>query len=155
MWTEQEIRELIDSYTADKPVFLVELKLGADGRIGVFIGSDNGASVKDCEQLNRFLSEALDREHNDFELVVSTAGVGEPLKVWRQYTSNVGRDVKVKLTEGGSIEGKLTAAEDNRITVLTRSKERIEGRKSKQWVEQEHVLDLSAIAETKVLISFK
>lgn len=155
MWTEAEIREHIESYTAEKEVFLVDLRVGADGRIGVFIGADHGASIKDCEALNRYLEEVLDREQYDFELVVSTAGVGEPLKVWRQYVANVGRDVKVKLNDGGSIEGKLTEAADETITVLTRVKERIEGRKSKQWVETAHKVPLNDIAETKVLISFK
>lgn len=137
------------------PLFLVDLRVGADGRIGVFIGGDEGVTVRDCEQLNRHLNEVLDNQSNDFELVVSTAGVGEPLKVKRQYKANVGRQVKVKLNPQGSIEGELIKADEEEIVVKTRKKERIEGRKSKQWVEEEHKIPFNDIAETKVLVSFK
>lgn len=140
---------------ADSPLFLVELKLGSDGRIGVYIGGDNGVTIKDCEKLNRHLNEELDNVSHDFELVVSTPGVGEPLKVRRQYAANVGRNVKVKNQEGKSLEGELVEANDNGIVVKTRKKERIEGRKSKRWVEELHPLDFEAISETKVLVSFK
>jgi len=155
MITEQQVIQHIESYIADTPLFLVDLKMGADRRVGVFIGSDVGATVKDCSLLNRHLNEALDNDSNDFELVVSTPGVGEPLKVKRQYFANVGRNVKLKLTEGKSLEGELVEATENGVVVKTRVKERIEGRKSKQWVEENHEIDFNAIAETKVLVSFK
>ena len=155
MITEQQVLQHIESFCADSSLFLVDLKIGADGRIGVFIGGDEGVTVKQCGQLNRFLNEALDNQNNDFELVVSTPGVGEPLKVKRQYFANVGRNVKVKLAEGASLEGELVDANDDRIVVKTRVKERIEGRKSKQWVEENHEIEFPRITETKVLISFK
>ena len=68
---------------------------------------------------------------------------------------NVGREVKVKLINGQVIEGLLKLVEDDQIVVVSRQKERIEGRKAKKWVENEHVIKFSEIKETKVIISFK
>lgn len=155
MITEQQVLKHIETYIADTQLFLVDLKMGADRRIGVFIGGDSGVTVKECGQLNRYLNEVLDNDSNDFELVVSTPGVGEPLKVKRQYFANVGRNVKLKLKDGKSLEAELIEANDQGIVLKTRVKERIEGKKSKQWVEENHEIDFDSIAETKVLISFK
>ena len=155
IFSEEQVRDTIEEYLKDTALFLVELTVGGDGRIGAYIGGDNGVSVKNCEDLNRHLNEVLDNVSNDFELVVSTPGVGEPLKVTRQYGANIGRTVKVRRLDGTTLEGELTESDDKGFVVKTRKKERIEGRKSKQWVEEDHRFEFDSISETKVLVSFK
>ena len=67
---------------------------------------------------------------------------------------NVGRDVKVRPVTGRGIEGALIAADEASFTVKTRRKERIEGRKAKQWVEEDFTYKYNEIEETKVVITF-
>ena len=90
----------------------------------------------------------------DFALQVSSPGLNEPFKVARQYAKNIGRDLDVK-TGNGRIEGKLTNVSEAGITIINRTKERIEGRKAKEWVERVHEIPFSEIVETKIVISFK
>jgi len=41
------------------------------------------------------------------------------------------------------------------LVLKTKEKKRIEGRKAKQWVEEEHQLSAGEIDWTKIIISFK
>jgi ribosome maturation factor RimP len=79
----------------------------------------------------------------------------QPLKLHRQYLKNIGRDVQLKITGAGKAEGKLTQATEEAITIVVREKRRIEGRKAKEWVEEEQTYPLSDLDWTKVQISFK
>lgn len=155
MISEKRVRELVDEWADDGPAFLVDLKISAANQIAVFIDSDNGMTIQECAKLSRHVESELDREVEDFELSVSTPGLDQPLKVRRQYQKNVGREVKVRLKDESSLKGELIGVEQTEIVVKTRSKERIEGRKAKQWVEKEHRLPFEDIVETRIVISFK
>jgi ribosome maturation factor RimP len=75
--------------------------------------------------------------------------------VTRQYVKNVGRQVAVKLLDGENFTGELVAANADEAHVKVREKRRVEGRKSKEWVEEIFALPYENIKETKVIISFK
>ena len=62
--------------------------------------------------------------------------------------------MKVKFNDGGTIEGELVAAEGERITLKTREKKRIEGRKAKEWVEELMEIPTETIKETLIKIVF-
>jgi hypothetical protein len=53
------------------------------------------------------------------------------------------------------VEGKLIAATENEVVIQTREKRRIEGRKAKEWVEEDHMYALEQLEWTKVQVSFK
>ena len=63
--------------------------------------------------------------------------------------------MKVKLKEGGKIEGTMIAATPEEITIQTTRKERIEGKKKKETIVEDHVLKMYNVLETKIVISFK
>ena len=63
--------------------------------------------------------------------------------------------MKLSLLEGGSIEGVMNEVGDEAIQLTTREKRRIEGRKSKEWVEEVHEIKIEDIKVAKVVISFK
>jgi ribosome maturation factor RimP len=97
----------------------------------------------------------LDREEQDFELQVSSAGLDKPLRVLKQYIKNIGEEVKVKLTDNSKLQGVLKDANEKGIIVETISKERVEGRKKKETVIKDHELTFKEIKEIKIVISFK
>lgn len=148
------LEEKIDEYLTGTDSFLVSLELGAGNDIQVLIDNDKSTSVSDCIGLSKFLEKSMDRDEEDFSLHVSSPGLDRAFTHVRQYIKNVGRDVKVWPIEGSKIEGLLKKADEEGIEVITRSKERIEGRKAKQWVEQCHVFTYEDIKETKVVITF-
>lgn len=117
--------------------------------------SDSGLSIDRCVAISRVIEGSLDREKEDFELKVSSPGVGQPLQLERQYAKNIGRTVAIVTNEGQQVEGELKSVEEAEILISTRKKEKKEIGKGRIWVETEHRFPITDIKETKVLVSFK
>ena len=155
MITEENVRHLVEEKIADTDQFIIDVKVHPGNKIVVLLDADSAVTIADCVSVSRHIESSLDREQEDFELSVSTAGVGQPLQHIRQYVKNIGREVKVKQFDGTTIEGELREADDEGVLVVSKKKEKIEGRKAKQWVETEYAIPHDNIMETKVIISFK
>lgn len=155
MITQERIIALVEEKIADTDIFVVEVVVKPGNKIEIYIDKDSGLALQDCLRVSRHVEGNLDREVEDYALDVSSPGVGRPLKLKRQYLKNIGRNVEIKLTDGSKIEGKMTAADDSKIVVLTSAKEAVEGKKGKKLVERENEIPFDAIAETKIVISFK
>lgn len=158
MISKKRVLELIDERIAelDNGLFVVDLNISTTNVIKVELDKyEGGVSVEDCIRVSRNVEHNLDREAEDFELSVSSAGLDQGLRVFPQYKKNIGRQVKVKLNEGGKIEGKMIDATPEQIIVQTTRKERIEGRKKKETIIEDHVLTMDKIKDTKIVISFK
>ena len=105
--------------------------------------------------MSRNIEHNLDREEQDFELQVSSPGLDRPFRVVQQYKKNVGREVKLTPINGTKIEGLLKSANDEGVVIETESKERLEGKKKKVTVVEEHSFNYDEIKETKIIITFK
>ena len=57
----------------------------------------------------------LDRDVEDFELEVGSAGITSPFKVLRQYVENVGNEVEMLLKSGTKLTGVLKSADEKRV----------------------------------------
>lgn len=140
----------------DNGLFIVNIHINTNNVIYVELDKHEGSvSVDDCIRVSRNVEHNLDREEQDFELSVSSAGLDKGLRVFPQYKKNIGRKVKVKLNEGGSIEGEMIDATPEHVVVQTTRKERIEGKKKKETIIEDHTLKMDEIKETKIVISFK
>ena len=140
----------------DNGLFIVEISVSSGNNISVELDKhEGGVSVQDCVSVSRNIEHNLDREQADFSLNVSSAGLDKGLRVFDQYKKNVGRSLKVKLNEGGSIEGELTQASEDEITLQTKRKERIEGKKKKEVIIEDMKIPMTNIKEAKIVISFK
>jgi hypothetical protein len=86
--------------------------------------------------LGNIISEItnLDRDTEDFELVVSSAGLDKPLRHINQYKKYIGRTVQVKLISAPKIEARLTEVREEGITLIHSEKKRLEGKKKKEIV---------------------
>jgi ribosome maturation factor RimP len=158
MLNREYIIELAEERIAElnKGLFIVDLRIGENNIIMLEIDSEIGSvSIDDCVRVSRNIEHNLDREEQDFELHVSSAGLDRPLRVTRQYPKNVGRELKVKTEDGRKIEALLVAADDQRIVLKTERKEKIEGKKKKEVIVEEIPLKYTEIKEAKVVISFK
>ena len=156
MIDEKHIRELAEERLATFDGFIVELTIGAGNNIKLLIDADHSISITECMSVSRNVEHNLDREVEDFSLEVSSAGLDQPFKHIRQYLKCVGRDVQVIDLEGKKLEGNMRAADEKSFTVVTKSKEKIEGRsKAKHWVDHDHIFEYKDVKQTKVIISFK
>ena len=154
MQLEKRVRELVEEKIADRPeLFLVDVKMLPNNKLIIHVDGDQGISIQDCVAISRHVGFHLEEENaiaTAYNLEVSSPGVGEPLKLTRQYAKNIGRELSLKLTNGDKKEGKLVAAEETSITIEEQIKEK--GKKVQLVSSQ---IALNDITETKVLISFK
>ena len=144
-----KIAELVENHLQGTDKFLVEVLIKPGNRVYVFIDGDHGVTIDDCVRVSRMLESNLDREVEDYELNVSSAGADQPLRMPRQYQKNIGRSLHIKLDEPNELRGKLLSTNDQGITILT------EGDKKKKITPSEIYLDYISIVEAKVIISFK
>lgn len=157
MISRTRVLELIDERFAelDNGLFLVDLTITKDNAINIEIDKHvGGVSVKDCMAVSRNVEHNLDREEQDFELHVSSAGIDRPLRVLPQFIKNINRTVEVLKNDGILIEGILKEANETELTLETTRVEKIEGKKKKETIVEQIVLPMNTIKETKIVITF-
>ncbi|MGZ8544868.1 MAG: ribosome maturation factor [Flavisolibacter sp.] len=132
--------------------FLVEIRIKPTNNVKVFIDGDEGVILSDLIQYNRKLYKELEESalfpDGDFSLEVSSPGLDEPLKLFRQYKKNLGRFVDVTLADNTRVEGKLLEAAEEAIMVETET-----GKGKKKEVKQERI-SFDQIKNTRIQIKF-
>lgn len=117
----EQITKKLEAIIADSSVFLTDIKIKPTNNIKVFIDGDEGITIDAISKINRALYKQIAETdwfpEGDFSLEVSSPGVDEPLKFFRQYKKNIGREVVVTLQEGTQITGKLIQAAPEQITL--------------------------------------
>jgi ribosome maturation factor RimP len=108
----ESVRLMTEEILLEEPVyFLVDLRIKPTNNVKVFLDGDSGITIEKCVQVNRKLYRKLEDAaifpDGDFSLEVSSAGLDEPLKLFRQYKKNIGRLVEVQLQDGSQKEGQL------------------------------------------------
>ena len=148
MIDKEKVQSVVNQELEGTDLFLVDLKIGKDNKISVFIDGDNGVAIQNCIDLSRKIESNFDREVEDFELSVFSSGVGEPLKLNRQYKKNIGRNIEVITNEEGEkVVGELLMVDEEKIVVKVQPK-----KKKDPIVEKEILID--NIKESKIIILF-
>ena len=146
---------IVNEWLEDKDYFLVDVSVSPDDKIVVEIDHAEGVWIDDCVELSRFIESKLDREEEDYELEVGSAGIGQPFKVLQQYLIHIGKEVEVLTREGKKLEGVLKDANEENMTLSIQKKVKPEGTKRPKLVEEDITYTYSEIKYTKYLISFK
>ncbi|MCH5181569.1 MAG: ribosome assembly cofactor RimP [Prevotellaceae bacterium] len=155
MIDKAKVQALVEQWLEGKEYFLADLQISADDRIVVEIDHADGVWIDDCVDLSRFIESGLDRDAEDFELEVGSAGIGQPFKVLRQYEIHEGERVEVLTTEGRRLEGLLTAVTPEGFVLVTQEKCRVEGKKRPVLVDVEVPLKYTGVKWTKYVVDFK
>lgn len=140
---------------AGTDMFVVGIKSSAYNVIELTVDSDSSVAIEDCAALSRAIEERFDRDAEDYELTVSSAGIGQPLKVFRQYKKLIGRPVEVVLKNGIRIIAELRDATPEAITLAYPEKVAVEGKKRREEVEIVKEYPLSEVKTTKEYLDFK
>lgn len=149
------VRNIVEEWLDGKDYFLVDVTVSPDDKIVVEIDHAKGVWIEDCVELSRFIESKLNREEEDFELEVGSAGIGQPFKVLQQYINHVGKDVEVLTNEGVKYCGVLKNADEDKFVVAIQKKVKTEGSKRPKLVEEDMTFAYGEIKYTKYLISFK
>lgn len=133
--------------------FIVGINLSTDNSIKVFIDGDSGVTIKHCIELSRYIEGSLDRDNEDFELNVASAGADYPFILLRQYINNIDNLIQVTDIDGKKIRGILKKADENEIEFLEEIKNK--NKKVKKITYGELItFPMEKIKETKRIITF-
>ena len=155
MIDKKKVTDLVAEWLEGKEYFLVDASVDEQNKITVEIDHKDGVWIEDCCELSKFIEEHFDRDVEDFELEVGSAGIGQPFKVLQQYVNSVGYDVELLTAEGKKMEGCLKAADENGFVVTVEEKQRLEGKKRPQMVEVDKAFGYGDVKWVKNIIDFK
>lgn len=103
---------------------LEAVELSAAGKRSVLriaVDKDGGVTMDDVTEATRAVNEILDADgvmgETPYLLEVTSRGVDRPLTLERHWRRNADRLVKVTLVEGGTFEGRIGAAEAEKVTL--------------------------------------
>jgi len=147
--------QLVESFLLNTEYYLVDVKVSNSNNILVEIDSFEGVSIDFCVDLNRHIEANLDREKEDYELQVSSAGLTEPFKVLKQYEKNIGNEVEVNTRDNKKLVGVLKSFDSEKITLEQEKQVKPEGAKRKITVQEEITILFENIKTTKHIIRFK
>lgn len=151
----KRVTEIAERHLEGSDMFVVECKATPMGEIELLIDSDTAVRLEDCAALNRAIEAELDREVEDYSLMVASAGIGSELKLLRQYAKIIGNSVEVLLKDGIKILAKLEKADEEGLVISYEEKQFIEGKKRKQTVEVTKEYKWEEIKYVKEYLDFK
>lgn len=149
------VTRIVEEWLEGKDYFLVDVTVTPDDKIVVEIDHAEGVWIDDCVDLSRYIESKLNREVEDYELEVGSAGIGQPFKVLQQYIIHIGKEVEVQDKDGKKWTGVLVDANESNFTITMLTKVKPEGAKRPKLVEQNVTFTYDEIKYTKYLISFK
>ena len=139
---------IVNEWLEDKEYFLVDVAVSSDDKIVVEIDHAEGVWIDDCVELSRFIESKLDREEEDYELEVGSAGIGQPFKVLQQYLIHIGQEVEVLTKQGQKLEGVMKDANEENFTVTIQKKVKPEGAKRPKLVDEDVTFTYEEIKKT-------
>ncbi|MDE5561632.1 MAG: ribosome assembly cofactor RimP [Bacteroidaceae bacterium] len=152
MISKSAVEQAVNEWLEGKEYFLVEVNIVAGDRIEVLIDHAEGVWIEDCADLSRYLESKLNREEDDYELEVGSAGLGYPFKVRRQWENHLEKPVETLLKNGQKYRGILTAADEDTFTVTCEEKVRHEGAKRPKQEQVAHTFAYDEAEYTKYWI---
>jgi ribosome maturation factor RimP len=153
MINRDKIEAIVEEKIAGTAIYIVDVSVSTSNKIVVLVDTDAGITVEECINISRHIESSLDREVEDFELEVSSPGLSQPFKVFRQYVKNTGREVAIVTNDNRKMKGKLLSANEDGIELETLV---VKKNEKKKKVSEKIVIQLGfdQIKSTKVVISF-
>ena len=153
-----KISEIIDAISSEivaRGLYLVDVTISKDNDVEVTIESEEGkVELEDCVAISRYFETQFDREVEDYSLTVTSAGLDQPFKVFKQFEKAVGKKVEVQLKGGKKMVAVLEAADQESITLKYSQKEAVEGKKKKEIVEHVDRFTMDQVNSVKPFIEF-
>lgn len=152
----QKLRDTVEKAIEGTEIFVVDVNVSPDNEIQVEIDSPEGIDIDTCAAIIRQIEAVFDRDAEDYELEVGSAGLTAPFKVRGQYLKNIGNEVEALTADGRKITGVLkSVAADGSFTVGTLMKVKNPGDKRPHLEEVEETLRPADCKYVRYLIDFK
>ena len=155
MIDKQQLTQTVEQAIEGTSIFIVDIKINPGNAIVVEIDSPESIDIDTCATITRQIEAAFDRDVEDYELEVGSAGLTAPFKVKGQYLKNIGNEVEVLTSDGRKLQGVLTAVSDNDFTIEVAKKVKEPGAKRPTLVMEPTTIEMSNTKSVKYLINFK
>ena len=127
----------------------VEFVKEVDWFLRVYIDSENGIDLDDCEKVSNAISDMLDEKDpisTSYSLEVSSCGLARHLREVKHYEAAIGKNIEVKLYKAVNgnkqIEGKVIKVNGEEVSIKTEDDEEIS-------------LNLTDISSAKILFNWE
>ncbi len=155
MIDKKALESVVNEWLAKTDYFLVDLTVSADDNIVIVIDHAEGVWIEDCVELSRFVESRFNRDEEDYELEVGSAGLGQPFRVHRQWEIHVGNPVETQMKDGHKYQGELTSVDDEGFNMLVEMKIKAEGAKRAKKEMVDVRCAFQDVAYTKYLLKVK
>lgn len=142
------------SFIAEHEGFiLVKAEVKGANRIEVEVDHDTEpVDIDIIVALTKHIEAGLDREKEDFELEVSSAGLTTPLVGVRRYRKFIGKELEVLLKKGVKEKGVLVSADEEGFVLEVIRMEKPEGARRKQQVVHQLPLKYEEVKQATYLL---
>lgn len=118
---KEQLIELLEPIVAQQGASIVDVELVGPANnqtLRLLVHCEGGVSVTTCEAISREASDLLDVEDpvpGRYRLEVTSPGLSRPLRTDRDFQRAAGRRLKVVLTSGRNLGGRLGAWDEREI----------------------------------------
>ena len=151
----KEITAVAEKALEGTDMFVVDCTITPDNTIDLTLDSDTRVSIDACAMINHAIGDAFNRDEEDYSLTVASAGIGEPLKLVRQYKKLIGSSVEVLLKSGVKILATLDEVTEEAITISYEEAVVVEGKKKKQMQRTTHTYAYDELKWAKEYLDYK
>ena len=151
MISKEEIKNVVEFKINQLGGYLVDVKVNTANVITVYIDRVEGILVEHCLEISKYIEERFDREIEDYELTVCSAGLDNAFMVNEQYQKHIGKEVGVLLTNGRRKKGIILSYDDELLLEVEKKKKG----SRKEYITEKIFIPKDEIKETKLKINFK
>lgn len=121
--SRQRVRDALAPVVAEAGYDLEDVSVTAAGRrsvVRVVVDRDGGIDLDAVAEVSRLVSDVLDGAEvmgeAPYVLEVTSPGIDRPLTEPRHWRRAAGRLVRVTVTEAGAVTGRVSDADDDKVT---------------------------------------
>lgn len=155
MIAKTTIENIIYNYIQDTDIFIVEINVKPGDVIQVTLDKPEGITISECSEINKYVVSLLNDHSENFELEISSPGLGAPFRVLQQYKKNIGKEVEIFLFEGKKIKGTLISVSKETIEIEEIKKVNKETVKKPEYGKIINTYSMKEIKSAKLIVNFK
>ena len=154
MIDKQKLTETVEAAIKDTSIYIVDITISKDNSIVVELDSDDSMDIDMCTSISRKIESVFDREVEDYELEVGSAGLTSPFKVKRQWQKNLGNEIEVFTKDGRKLTGVLVEVNEDNFVIQFPIKVKEEGKKRPVVVSHKEPITFENCKKACYLIKF-
>lgn len=154
MIDKQKLTETVEEAIKDTSIYIVDITISKDNSIVVELDSDDSMDIDMCTSISRKIESVFDRDVEDYELEVGSAGLTSPFKVKRQWQKNLGNEIEVLTKDGRKLTGVLVEVNEDNFVIQFPIKVKEEGKKRPVVVSHKEPITFENCKKACYLIKF-